>query len=188
MQKFNPMRFALIFMLFTLVGCQLDKKGTQETIESKPLEVSDNEIVNYISYCNDRFDVCFDYPSNFNAQPEPANGDGRTFRNEIDSSEITLYGYLDQENEGLEGQIELYKNFLDIQKMDEIKNGIEIIGKNKDNGFIHKERIYIKPDSKAGTYENGDPMNVIYSLQFTYPEDKSQKYKSYWSKMVKKLK
>lgn len=182
------MRLAIFMLLLAFVGCSKENKDPQEVIESKPLEISGNEIVNYMTYCNDRFDVCIIYPSNFNAQHEPANGDGRTFRNEIDSAEIVLYGFIDQTNQGLQPQLDLYKEFLEIDSQTKIENGYEILGQDLETGFKHKERIFIKPDTTAGTYADGTPMNIIYSLQFTYPVDKDKKYRKYWSKMIEKLK
>ena len=178
------MRVALIVIIITFFGCQ---KDNTETIQSKPLEVSDNEIINYISYCNNRFDACFDYPSNFGAQPEPANGDGRTFLNELDSAQIVMYGFLDDNNEGLKTQINILNEYLEIEKLTDIPNGYELIGKDKESGKIHKERILIKPDSSAGKYKDGKPMNIIYSLQFVYPQSKEKKYQNYWHKMTEKF-
>lgn len=182
------MRLTIFVLLLAIIGCKSENKGPQEVIESKPLEISGNEIVNYMTYCNDRFDVCMIYPSNFSAQHEPANGDGRTFRNEIDSAEIVLYGFIDQTNQGLQPQLDLYKEFLEIESQNKIENGYEILGQDLETGFKHKERIFIKPDTTAGSYADGTPMNIIYSLQFTYPVDKDKKYQKYWSKMIEKLK
>lgn len=178
------MRLMVLLLIITFIGCKNENK---ETIQSKPLEVSDNEIINYISYCNDRFKACFDYPSNFGAQPEPANGDGRTFLNEIDDAEILMYGSTDHNNGGLSAQIDMINEYVEIDELTELSNGFEISGKDRESGNIHKERMFIKPDSSSGTYDNGKPVNIIYSLQFVYPKDKSKKYQSYWPKMIEKF-
>lgn len=180
------MRFAIFLILISIFACKSEDK---EIIRSKPLEVSDNEIVNYIEYCNDRFNVCFDYPSNFGAQPEPANGDGRTFLNQIDSAYITLFGFIDHDNIGLSHQIDIMKEYMEIETLTEFPNGIEVIGTEIETQKTHKERILIKPDSTSGiTLTNGEPVNIIYSLQFVYPKSKEKKYQLYWRKMTDKFK
>ena len=178
----NPIFYLSIILLFSC------KNGTQESITSKPLEVSDNELINYVEYCNDRFDVCFDYPSNFGAQPEPVNGDGRTFLNEIDSAEIVLYGFLDQGNEGLHTQLDILNEMMEIDDLIESTNGIDVRGIERESGKIHHEKLRIKPDISAGTYDDGSPVNIIYSLQFVYPTSKQSKYNKYWDKMSEKFK
>ena len=179
------MRLAILLIIISVFACKTEDK---EVILSKPLKVSDNEIVNYIPYCNDRFNACFDYPSNFGAQPEPADGDGRSFINKIDSAEITMYGFLDHENGGLANQIDLLKEFMDIETLTEIQSGIEVSGVEIESGKIHKERILIKPDTTSGiTLANGEPVNIIYSLQFVYPKSKDKKYQFYWQKMTEKF-
>ena len=177
-------RFSLLLLVFALFSC---KNESKETISSKKLEVSDNEIVNYVEYCNDRFKICFDYPSNFGAQPEPVNGDGRSFLNEIDSSQIVLYGFLDQGNEGILAQRDILEEVMEIENFSAFKNGFEVEGTENESGFMHLERVMIKADSTAGTYQNGEPINIIYSLQFTFPESKSDKYLKYWDKITEKL-
>lgn len=175
----------LLLLIFILASC---KKDNSETITSKRLEVSDNEIVNYVEYCNDRFNFCFDYPSNFGPEPEPANGDGRTFINDIDSSEIVLYGFLDQSNEGIDGQLEVLKEFMEVESVQQIKHGYDVRGIEKESGKVHLEKILMKADSTAGKYDDGKPVNIIYSLQFVYPKDKDAKYRDYWKKMSTKFK
>lgn len=177
-------RIGFLFLVFLMFSC---KQENSESIVSKPLEVSDNELINYIEYCNSRFEICFDYPSNFSAQPEPVNGDGRTFLNKIDESEIVLYGFHDQGNEGLESQLDILNEVMEIDSIVEIENGYDVRGVDREDGRIHFERLMIKPDIESGTYEDGTPVNIIYSLQFLYPKEKQEKFKGYWEEMNAKF-
>lgn len=176
------MKYLVLFILssFFIISC---KKEPKESISSKPLEVSNNEIVNYIKYCNDRFDVCFEYPSNFGALPEPANGDGRTFSNEPDAAQIIFFGFLDQSNEGLNAQLMLSQDLINIKRIDTLKNGYEITGIDKETKRLHYEKILTKPSVSP----SNDSVNIIYSLQFVYPKNKNDKYKSYWKKLSGKF-
>lgn len=177
--------FGIFILLLFVMSCQ---KENQESIVSKQLEVSDNELINYVEYCNSRFDICFDYPSNFSVQPEPVNGDGRTFKNDIDSSEIVLSGFHDQGNEGIEAQLAILEQIMEIDTVIEFQDGYDVRGIDKEDGRVHFEKLMIKADSKFGHYDDGTPVNTIYSLQFIYPKSKEHKYRDYWEKMTAKFK
>ncbi|MDO5654664.1 MAG: hypothetical protein Q4G27_00825 [Flavobacteriaceae bacterium] len=178
-------KISIFLIVFALISC---KKESGESITSKRLEVSDNEIINYLEYCNDRFEICIEYPSNFSAQPEPANGDGRTFVNRIDSAEIILYGFMDLDNEGLEGQMSIINEMIDVSSLEKSPNGLDIKGIDNETGRIHYEKVRIKTDSTAGLNKDGTPINIIYSLQFVHPKSKEKKFRDYWSRIHSRFK
>lgn len=180
------MKKILSYILFSifLFSCTKENK---ETISSKPLKFTDNEIVNYVEYCNDRFHLCIDYPSSFRALPEPINGDGRSFINDTDSAMITIYGFINSENNDLNSHIELAKNMLDIKSIDNTENGILIDGIDKNSGYIYKEKI-ISKQIKNNRESADDFTDVIGTLQLSYPKDKQKKYTKFWEIIRKNFK
>ncbi|MGI9527498.1 MAG: hypothetical protein ACR2MS_10355 [Weeksellaceae bacterium] len=167
-----------ILSVLSLLLIQCSKKG--ESIESKQLSTSDNEIINYVEYCNERYDMCFDYPSNFSAQPVPLNGDGRTFINKPDSAEIVMYGFIDETGSELNNQLEVLGDMLKDEKITKLDNGYEITGILLDNGFVYHEKLLVR---------NGENnLQTVSGLQFTHPKSKTQKFSGYWKSMIEKFK
>lgn len=162
-------------------------KKNKETISSKPLKFTDNEIVNYVEYCNDRFHLCIDYPSTFRMLPESINGDGRSFINDTDSATITIYGVINLDNNGLNRYIDLTKNLVDIKGIDNIKNGVLIYGIDKNSGYIHKEKIITKQIKNKRDSAN-DFIDIIGTLQINYPKVKNKKYIKFWETIRKNFK
>ncbi|MXV38336.1 hypothetical protein GO491_06540 [Flavobacteriaceae bacterium Ap0902] len=155
-------------------------KKESETIKSKQLEISENEIINYVEYCNDRYDMCFDYPSNFGAQPDPPNGDGKTFINKLDSSKITMYGFIDETGDELEELLSVTGKMLNDEKITKLANGYEITGIQANNNQVYHEKLIVK-NSEEG-------LKVVTGLQFMHPQSKTSKFNGYWESMTEKFK
>lgn len=167
--------FFLFVSIVLFFGCKKDS----EHIESKKLSTSDNEIVNYVEYCNDRYDMCFDYPSNFGAKPDPINGDGRVFINKPDSAEIVMYGFIDETGNDLQSQLDVLGDMLKDEKITKIENGYEISGILNENDYIFHEKILVK--------KNDNNVQVVSGLQFTHPKSKKSKFAGYWENMTEKF-
>ncbi|MRI63853.1 hypothetical protein EDM00_07605 [Ornithobacterium rhinotracheale] len=158
----------LVLFFFSCKG-----KVEQEIIVAKPMDISENEITNYVEYCNNRFDICMNYPSNFKPEPEPTNGDGRVFSNEPDDAEIRIFGSTFSPNSQIKDILEILKEELEIYNLKKDKNRVEVFGLNKTNNHLHHEIIIIKKQAKSKNDE-------LCSLSFTYPHAKRKKFKSYW--------
>ena len=169
---------SFIFSFFMFLGCENKK---EETVVSKKVEVSGNEVINYIEYCNGRFNMCIYYPSNFAPQPEPSNGDGRTFTNDPDEAEIIVFGSLDTENRGIKEVLDLSKSMLNSPKVEEVPHGFYLTGMEKDTRKIHHEIIVLKEDT-------ANQPNEIHNLVFTYPVDKKRKFRRYWKQISRDFK
>lgn len=174
-------RIVLFLILLLSVSCKNNQN--KEIISASPIVVSDNELVNYIEYCNNRFDICIFYPSNFSPMPEPINGDGRTFTDEPDNAEITVYGAIIDKKHGLEDELNAIKSHIDISETIDIPNGFEIVGTERNSNLIHHEIITIK-----NKMQNENKVNVLHNLTFTYPESKKNKFRNYWKIISQKIK
>ncbi|MBV7441875.1 hypothetical protein KRX57_10630 [Weeksellaceae bacterium TAE3-ERU29] len=166
-------RIVLFLILILSISCKNNQN--KEIISAKPIVVSNNELVNYIEYCNNRFDICILYPSNFDPLPEPINGDGRTFTDEPDNAEITVYGSNVSENYNLEDELNSIKSYVNISEIIDLPNGFEILGTEKDSDLILHKIIIIK-----NKMQNENKVNILHNLTFTYPNSKKKKFKSYW--------
>lgn len=60
-------------------------------------------------YCNARFNYCISYPKFLNPQPESENGDGRVFKNKEGENVLTVFGRINQDEDGK--RISLKKQF-----------------------------------------------------------------------------
>lgn len=180
------MKKLLSYILLSIFLFSCAKKN-KETISSKPLKFTDNEIVNYVEYCNDRFHLCIDYPSSFRALPEPINGDGRSFINDTDSATITIYGFIDSDKNGLKSHIELTKELVEIKKINEFENGVIISGVEKESGYLYKEKIIIKPVKNIDK-SIGNSNNIVGTLQLSFPKNKNKKYTKFWDIIRKNFK
>ena len=174
--------YRTILFLTLILNVSCNNNQNKEIILAKPIVISDNELVNYIEYCNNRFDICIFYPSNFAPLPEPINGDGRTFTDEPDNAEITVYGSNVNKNYNLEDELNAIKSHVNISEQIDLSNGFEILGTEKNSNLIHHEIIIIK--SKI---QNNNKVNVLLNLTFTYPYSKKNKFKNYWKIISQKI-
>ncbi|WP_283670554.1 hypothetical protein [Candidatus Ornithobacterium hominis] len=174
------MRCYYIFLFFIFFCCQ---SKNIESVEAKPLEITNEELFNYIEYCNDRFNFCFSYPSHFSAQPSSANGDGKTFINKLDDAKIIAFGELDYDNAGLEPHLHFIQDQIKIQDSARVPYGYNFIGFGKNDGKIYHERILIKEKENANS-----KVNVIYSIQLSYPQKHQKKYTQLWANLMGNLK
>ncbi|MGV4528871.1 hypothetical protein [Ornithobacterium rhinotracheale] len=160
-----------IALVTILAACK--GRVEQEIIVASPIDISDNEITNYVEYCNNRFDICMNYPSNFNPEPEPTNGDGRVFSNKPDGAEIRIFGTTFSPRTQLEEIVQSMKKELEIYNLKQDKNRVEVFGFDKENNNLYHEILIIKKQAKSKNDE-------LCSLSFIYPHAKRKKFKSYW--------
>lgn len=174
------MRYHYFILFLTLFGC---KSKNSESVEAKPLEITNEELFNYVEYCNDRFNFCLSYPSHFSAQPSSVNGDGKVFKNKLDNAEIIAFGELDDNQTGLEPHLSFIHKQIEIQDSAKVEYGYNFIGVGKKDGRIYHERILMKEKDEA----NGK-VNVIYSIQLSYPKKHQKKYTQLWANLMHNLK
>lgn len=139
--------------------------------------------MNYIEYCNNRFDICILYPSNFTPLPEPINGDGRTFTDTPDKAEITVYGSIINDNYKLKDNLDEIESYVNISDVSDLPNGFEVLGTEKDSDLVHHEITIIK-EKKQGD----NTIKVLHNLIFTYPSSKESKFKNYWDIISENIK
>lgn len=166
--------FTVLILLLFFYGC--NKNKVEEIIVAKPIKVSDNEIVNYIKYCNDRFNMCINYPSNFNPLPEPSNGDGRSFTNKPDGAEITVFGAISNEKDPLSYELETIKLDTNILKLTEFENGFAFYGVDVKEKVTRKGKVILRKK-----IEGKDTIKITHNLTFSYPTNKENKFKNYWN-------
>lgn len=161
------------YLLFITLASACKSKTEEEIIVAKPINISENEITNYVEYCNNRFDMCINYPSNFKPEPEPTNGDGRVFSDEPERADIRLYGTQYTAENQMNEILNDLKNEIEIYNLKKYKNRVEIFGIDKEKQLFLYQILLIK---KIDSYDD----DVLCSLSFTYPYEKHKKFKSYW--------
>ena len=175
------MKKTLFFLLALAIGmasCSNDnpktKEATKPTTSSENLDTkpSTNDAVSYETYINPRFGFSILYPTFLTPQPEPENGDGRTFSNGKGEviSVFASYNVLDDSIE------ELFK---------ECKSsyiGTVSYAVQKDNWFV-----------VSGTDEEGTILykktilanDIEYTVNLIYPKAKKQRYDEIVEKVTK---
>lgn len=122
----------------------------------------------YVSYCNDRYGFCVDYPSHFKMQSPPANNDGRRFYDGLGFT-MTVSGI----NNVLDATLQ---SEMDSQSKDFDNLTYRVKGKNWYilSGYKDSSILYVK------TYIGEGAINHLY---LRYPEQQKAKY----SRMVEKI-
>ena len=105
-------------------------------------------------YCNARFGYCVSYPAFLKPQPESANGDGKVFKNEAGETALTVYGALNQDENGDLLSIEKqFKSDLKSQANSKSEITYQKLGKNfyvisgRKNGKIFYQKTIARKES-----------------------------------------
>ncbi|PZP51638.1 MAG: hypothetical protein DI598_02735 [Pseudopedobacter saltans] len=138
----------------------------------------------YQKYCNTRFQFCIEYPSNFKAQPESANGDGCVIISNDGKSEIRTYGSLEnEETNNLTQELQYAEKESKITYKIVCKNYFIISGTNKEGMIFYRKTVV----AQLKDYFNSGPAKVLQTLTITYPKSQIKQYEDYCSKISKAL-
>lgn len=185
-------RTLMVIILMMSLSCKNESVvDVVETIEQatesnenemeKSESVADNQQIKdeFIEYCNDRFGFCLNYPSDFIPQPEPQNGDGRTFLSEDGQVKILTWGNLyDSEFNSLETA---YEYAIDTSKGQVVecqvrKNNFFVVSGEEEGAVFYQKTIQKQ--------EFGD----ILSFYIRYPKEESERFDAYCEKIFKEFK
>jgi hypothetical protein len=135
-------------------------------------------------YCNDRFQFCLNYPADFTAGPEPANGDGLEFFSGDKKTTITASGSLyDEEFDSLERDYKFFSESYKVAYHVMKPNYLIISGTDKSGNIIYQKTV-IKSINYFGENPN---TKVFQSIRIKYPASQQAKYASYCSYIAKAL-
>ncbi|MDM1551636.1 hypothetical protein [Empedobacter falsenii] len=135
---------------------------------------------NLKKYCNQRFNFCTEYPSNFSGLGESQNGDGQNFISKDKLTKITIFGNL--EIEDINDLKSTYKSYLTSKNVTYklIKDNYFVI-----SGFESKNKIfYIKVIKKKVDYY-GSLTDVLQTVYISYPKTQNDIYSAYCKNIAK---
>lgn len=134
---------------------------------------------NYTKYCNTRFQFCIDYPSNFAAQPESDNGDGKAFV--FEKAEIRAYGSLEnEETNNLAQELEYVQKDYTISYKVVKKDYFIVSGTDKKNNIFYRKTVV----KQLKDYMETGPTQVLQTLTITYPKSQVKTYENYCKKIA----
>lgn len=139
----------------------------------------------YKQYCNQRYQFCIEYPSNFIPQGVASNGDGQIFSSKDGKTEIRSYGNLIVED--ISSLEESYLTELKDVNITYKKKGDDffvVSGFEGDNIFYRKS-IQRKIDYLLTGKKDTD---ILTTFTITYPKNQKDQYDFYCKKINKDLK
>lgn len=128
-------------------------------------------------YCNSRFDFCIQYPADFIAQGEAANGDGQRFLSKDKQAEIAAYGMnvLEELNDHVNEEFKMQTKGINVSYQVIKPNSFIFSGLDKEGKIIYQKTVM-----KKVKYEGEEEDTRLWqTLTITYPKSQQTKYASY---------
>lgn len=181
----NNIYILLISMLLGLLACNESKKEVIKVTRHSEMSVSTSKSsrtktvskttyiskVDYIEYCNDRFDFCILYPNDFIPQGQSQNGDGQEFLSRDGKISILFYGSLvDDEFNTMD------MNFKHLVKNENIQVSYQL---KKDSYYVVSGIKHINGEEYIYYHKTIEKENILLNWMITYPVSEQHIYDSY---------
>ena len=175
------MKKTIVFILalaLSIAACTNNNSASKETTKSATSlntfdsKTTKNNGIIYETYVNPRFGFSILYPSFLTPEPEPDNGDGRTFSND-NNEKIRVYAQYNVMDYSIEELQQMYENTIDgtITYSTQKNNWFVLSGVNSENNIYYMKTIL----------SNG----IEHTVLLTYPQDKKQLYNEIVNRVTK---